>query len=370
MDADATVIKLELDGLLELVGPWYLRWFQRLIEKGVPFPQAGGVKSGKLVLLLLATAFMSGCAGLPDETITIGPPPPHVPKEPAVPTRARPDAPIHLDSGPARLAVGEGAIWVLQGGRLLKIDAKSNRLLAVFPTISGLPAFAAGEGGLWIPDDSKLLKLDPQTGAVAARVPFKCENVALGAGSLWADNPELGTVLRIEPRTARVIATIAVDKSPMVLTVGEGAVWALAWEKNLVYQIDPASNQVVAKVSLGPGIPIGELAAGVGGVWVSKQARLPLGVANALIVVDPASKQVTKVFKTWFDGRFALGGGSVWVTTPEYVARINVSTGQVVEKVLLPTSEYGDMVASEDALWLVGDGGDTLWRINFKTPSR
>src|SRR4029077_4736092 len=145
----------------------------------------------------------------------------------------------------------------------------------------------------------------------------------------------------INPRTGQVIATIDVDKSPMVLTVGEGAVWALSWEKNVMFQIDPETNQVVAKVSLGNGIPIGGLAAGVGGVWVSKQARLPLGVANALVVVDPVSKQVTKVFKTWFDGRFVLGGGAVWVATPEYIARINVANGQVIEKVLLHTSEYG-----------------------------
>jgi hypothetical protein len=155
----------------------------------------------------------------------------------------------------------------------------------------------------------------------------------------------------------------------MVLAVGERAVWVLCWEKNIVFQIDPQINRVVAKVPLGIGIPIGELAAGEGGVWLSKQARLPLGVANALIVVDPASRQVSKVFKTWFDGRFALGGGAIWVATPEYVARINVTSGQVVEKVRLHTGEYGAMVADESALWLICDGSDTLWRINFQPPA-
>ena len=327
------------------------------------------MKPGKLVLLLPAAVLLAGCAGLSDETITVGPPPPHAPKEAVVPTRTGPDAPIHLGSGPARLAVGEGAVWVLQGGSLLKIDPQSNRLLAVTPGIQDAASFAAGEGGVWIPKGSKLLKLDPQTGALVARIPVRCENVAIGAGSVWATNPRKGTVSRINPRTGQIVATIDVDKSPMVLAVGEGAVWVLSWEKNLVFQIDPATNQVVAKVPLGLGIPIGELGAGEGGVWLSKQARLPLGVANALVVVDPGSKKVTKVFKTWFDGRFALGGGAVWVGTPEYVARINVANGQMVEKVLLRTSEYRDMVASEDALWLVGDGGDTLWRINFQPQS-
>lgn len=323
----------------------------------------------KLVLFLLAAALLAGCAGLSDQTITIGPPPPHAPKEPVVPTRPRPDAAIHLGSGVAKVAVGEGAVWVLQGGRLLKIDPKSNRLLAVFPKVRGSSSIAAGEGGVWVPVGSKLLKLDPQTGGLVTRIPVKCESVAVGAGSVWATNFKQGTVSRIDPRTAKLTATIDVDKSPMVLTVGEGAVWVLSWEKNVIFQIDPESNQVVAKVPLGTGIPIGELAAGEGGVWISKQARLPLGVANALIVVDRGSHQVTKVFKLWFDGRFALGGGSVWVATPEYVARINVTSGQMVEKVRLHTSQYGYMAAGEGALWLMGDGSDTLWRINFQPPS-
>jgi glutamine cyclotransferase len=340
-----------------------------LIEKDACFPQADGVTLVKFVLFLLTVALLAGCAGLSDQTITVGPPPPHAPKEAVVPTRARPDAAIHLGPGMTRLAVGEGAIWVLQGDRLLKIDPKSNHLLAVIPKIHSSTPFAAGAGGVWVPAGSKLLKFDPQTGGLLARIPVKCESVAVGAGSVWAVHAKKGMVMRIDPRTGQVIATIEVDKSPMVLAVGEGAVWALSWEKNVVFQIDPATNQVVAKVPLGIGIPIGELAAGEGGVWLSKQARLPLGAANALIVVDPGGKQVAKVFKTWFDGRFALGGGAVWVATPEYVARINVTNGQVVEKVLLHTGEYGVMAAGEGALWLICDGSDTLWRINFQPPS-
>jgi YVTN family beta-propeller protein len=214
-----------------------------------------------------------------------------------------------------------------------------------------------------------LLKFDLQTGELLIRIPVKCERVAVGTDSVWVTNPRKGTVSRIDPQTGRVLATIEVDKSPMVLTVGEQAVWVLCWEKNTVHQIDPGTNRVVARVPLGIGIPIGELAAGEGGVWISKQARLPLGVANALIVVDPASRQVAKVFKTWFDGRFALAGGAVWVATPEYVARINVASGRVVEKVRLHTVGYGAMVAGEGALWLIGDGSDTLWRIDFQPPS-
>ena len=327
------------------------------------------MKPGKLVLLLPAAALLAGCAGLSDQTITVGPPPPHAPKEAAVPTRPGPEAAIRLGSGRASLAIGESAVWVLQGGRLLKIDPKSNQVIAVIPNVRGSPSFAAGAGGVWIPDGSKLLKLDPQTGGLVARIPITCESVVVGAGSVWAANPKKGMVSRIDPRTGQVTATIDVDKSPMVMTVGEGSVWVLGWQTNVLFQIDTETNQVVARVPLGTGIPIGELAAGEGGVWVSKQACLPLGVANALVLVDPGNKQATKVFKTWFDGRFALGGGSVWVATPEYVARINVASGQVVEKVQLHTSEYGDMAAVEGALWLVGDGGNTLWRINFQPQS-
>ncbi len=329
------------------------------------------MKPGQCINLLLVVVLVmaAGCAGLSDQTVTVGPPPPHAPQEPLVPTRAGPDAGIHLGSGMRKVTVGAGAVWVLQDGRLQRIDPVSNRVVAVIPKLRGAASLAAGEGGVWIPVGSQLLKIDPKTGGIVNRFPVRCESVAVGAGSVWATNPRKGTVLRIDPRTGQVMATIAVDKSPMVMAVGEGAVWVLKWEENVVLQIDPESNQVVAKVPLGIGIPIGELAAGEGGVWVSKQAQLPLGAANALVVVDPGSRQVTKVFKTWFDGRFALGGDAVWVATPEYIARINVINGQMVEKVLLHTGEYGDMAAGDDALWVICDGDDTLWRINFKPQS-
>jgi hypothetical protein len=340
-----------------------------LIEKGSRFPQAAGVKPGKLILLLLAAALLAGCAGLSDQTITVGPPPPYAPQEPVVPTRAKPTAAIHLGPGATRVAVGEGAVWVLQRGRLLKVDPTSNRLLTVVPKIRGVSAIAAGEGWVWAAEGSKLLKIDPPTGRLVARIPVACQSVAVGAGSVWAANPKKGTVSRIAPRTGLVAAKIEVGKGPMELVVGERAVWILCWATNVLCQIDPEINQVVANVPLGIGIPIGGLAAGAGGIWISKQARLPLGAVNALAVVDPGTRQVTKVFKTWFDGCFALGGGAVWVATPDYVARIDVASGRVVEKVLVPVGEYADMAAGEDALWMVCDRSDTLWRINFQPPS-
>ena len=327
------------------------------------------MKPGTLVLLLLATTLLAGCAGLSDQTVTVGPPPPYAPKEAVVPTRAKPEAAIHLGAGATRVAVGEGAVWVLQDDRLLKIDPRSNQVQTAIPKIGGSTAIAVGEGGVWVPERSKLLKIDPQTGHVIARLPVICRSVAVGAGSVWAANPKKGTVSRIDPRTGLIIATIEVDKGSMILAVGEGAVWILCWQTNAVCEIDPSLNQVVAKVPLGVGIPMGGLAVGEGGVWISKQAQLPLGPANALVVVDPRNKQVTKVFKTWFDGCFALGGGAVWVATPDHVARVDVTTGRVVEKVPVSVGEYADMAAGEDALWVICNRSDTLWRINFQPPS-
>jgi DNA-binding beta-propeller fold protein YncE len=323
--------------------------------------------AGRGVVLAVGLLMVAGCAGLSDQTVTVGPPPPYAPKETVVATRAGPDAAIHLGPGVTGVVVGEGAVWVLQGGRLLKIDPKSNRVLAVIPKIPGSASFAAGAGGVWVAEGSKLLKIEPRTGRFVTRIPVACETLAVGMGSVWVSDPRKGIVSRINPQTGKVAATIGVGKGPKVLAVDAGSVWVLGWKENLLFQIDPKANQVVAKVPLGAGIPIGGLAAGEGGVWVSKQARLPLGVANALMVVDPGSKQVTKVFKIWFDGCFVLGGGAVWVTTPEYVARIDMTSGRVVEKIRLQLGGYGDMAVGEDAVWLIGEGSDTLWRINFQS---
>src|SRR5690348_2722895 len=120
--------------------------------------------AGGCAVLAVVSMLAAGCAGLSDQTVTVGPPPPNAPKDAVVATRVGPDASIPLGPGTTGVAVGEGALWVLQSGRLLKIDPVSSRVVAVIPKLRGRSSCAAGAGGVWVPQGSTLLKLDPQTG--------------------------------------------------------------------------------------------------------------------------------------------------------------------------------------------------------------
>lgn len=110
------------------------------------------------------------------------------------------------------------------------------------------------------------------------------------------------------------------------MAYGAGAAWVGNWHDNSVFRIDPATNRVV-----GSPIPIGShhagnLAVGVGGVWVTSDYRANAAAEDVVVVrIDPQTNRAVETI--------TVGGhpidvaalqGAIWVSVadPGTVLRI------------------------------------------------
>ena len=138
---------------------------------------------------------------------------------------------VHAGGGtPSNIAVGEGAIWVLDADdrTITQIDPESGRIVKTFSTGRTPKDIAFGAGSLWIGNQHEgytgsISRIDPASTRVtgtlspappAARglspvwLPPGVSQLAVGAGSLWAINPD-GRVSRFDAETGEPQTTVA-----------------------------------------------------------------------------------------------------------------------------------------------------------------
>jgi YVTN family beta-propeller protein len=129
----------------------------------------------------------------------------------------------------AAAAIGEGAVWVVDGDANTVTRVDPTGLLTPIAVGNGPSSIAAGAGGVWVVDslDDQVVRIDPNTRAVTATISVgrSPSNVAVGAGSIWVANSGDGTVTRINPQTETVTATIAVGASPQAIAFADGRAW-------------------------------------------------------------------------------------------------------------------------------------------------
>jgi YVTN family beta-propeller protein len=138
-----------------------------------------------------------------------------------------------LPGGARRLAVaaGEGAVWVVGGQTLWRVNPRTGRLVATIRLDFAPADVAAGAGGVWLADGraGTVVRVDPGSNRVTARIRTGRgpRSVAVGSDQVWVANRGDGTVARIDPRRNAVLRTIAVGARPIDLAVGLGAVWVV-----------------------------------------------------------------------------------------------------------------------------------------------
>jgi streptogramin lyase len=106
-------------------------------------------------------------------------------------------------------AVGAGSVWALNQLRdaLVRIDPRTNRVVAAIRMPVGADPFgiALGGGAVWVVDDSYLVRIDPRTNRVSgwARFPRAGHSAFNGVvwadGSAWVTNLDRNAVYRISP---------------------------------------------------------------------------------------------------------------------------------------------------------------------------
>lgn len=305
-------------------------------------------------------------------------------------------AQIPVGRTPTSVAVGEGAVWVLNADdqTISRIDPET-RHVEVIGTGSLPTDLAVGSGAVWIgngtrrsplvghPVATSIARLDPDFGQIrqAIELPGGAgplsnlieDHLAVGAGAVWAVNPDY-TVSRIDPRSGRAarvgpgqVAAIAADRrSVWVLNVdntlarldprtgrverrvkiaataltdialGDGSVWVAAPFEGVVWRVDAGPRDVFRTIDAGFGV--NRLAFGEGSLWATNSLR------GTLSRIDPRANEVARAVTLGNTPRgVAVGAGRVWVTVAGDAGRPDAARTRVGGVTALPRSICGPL---------------------------
>ena len=244
-----------------------------------------------------------------------------------------PGAPVTVGVQPcASLAVAFDSVWVpLCGdGTVARVDAKAPKVTATLKTsvASGDGRIATGIGSVWAITDRQgvLSRIDPDTNAAVAEIYVAGDATAVvfGEDTLWVTSENgpstplrAGRLTRVNPHNNEIVEVVEVGPKPRRLAVGEGGVWTLNRGNGTVTRVDPTTNKVVATIAIGDGAEDGEIAAGLGSVWISAP-----GVP--IIRIDPRTNRAVQRFTGEGGGAILVAHGSLWVAAgPQVTWRLD-----------------------------------------------
>jgi YVTN family beta-propeller protein len=275
-------------------------------------------------------------------------------------TRAVVDT-IPIGSWPTGITVGAGAVWLANGvGRTLsRIDPAVNRVVQTIPVGSNPNGVAVGEGSVWVANTNSqtLTRVDAVKGAVLDTIALGADatGVATGLGGVWVSDTVDGRVLRVDPQSDQVSQRINVGHGADAITVGKGSVWVANSLDGTVSRIDPQTNAVTATIAVGEGPTA--IAAGGGGVWTANQ------YAGTISRIDPATNTVARRITVGNrPAGIAVAGGVVWLGTQAEATSHRGGTLTVLGSTpvgdLDPTADTGQFL-----LWWTGDGLTAYTRV-------
>jgi branched-chain amino acid transport system substrate-binding protein len=289
---------------------------------------------------------------------------------------------------PSTIAVGEGAVWVLNADdrTISKVDPETREFVTTVATGGITTDLAVGEGAVWVGNGARtpgpvpfdytasVSRLDPDTAAVTHTEPLPkfvqtpaavvsgeslvlgVSQLAVGAGAVWVINPDT-SVSRIDPRTGERVATIPATAGSAIAAGDEG-VWVLDGETTAVFRIDPKTNEVGQRIALNTSDLTG-LAVGGGSVWATDLEE------GLLWRIDPGPDPISQTIKVGFGvTAVAYGGGAVWVTNfvRDELLRVDPQTNQVTARIPLAGTPPS-VAADDETAWVSIVGaprGETL----------
>jgi hypothetical protein len=238
-------------------------------------------------------------------------------------------------------------------------------------------------GSQWTPvitnqGEQELLRIDPSSGRVRERYPVPSISatewggggITAGAGSIWlagtADHR--ATVFRLDPDADR-FSRIALDGKAVLNVAFDGHdLWAVmslgADNQGAVVQLDPTTDGVVSETRFEAAWFEGILPAD-GTVWVLERSVRGDTVEGGMLArVDPGG-----VPRVALGGSFAepvTDGTSIWA--PFYgdatamnlshgIARIDPSTGEVLDQWKTDPIGYDMVVGPDGGIWFLGSEG-------------
>ena len=193
------------------------------------------------------------------------------------------------------VAVGEGGVWVIDGGTstLTQIDPNINRVVGSLRLPSILDGITTGGGYVWITtvgdQGGELVRVDPATTAVVGdpiRVGDGPGPMVFVDGALWVVNTNGGgSLMRIDPNTARVTGQWFTNRSPSAVAAGDGSVWVSVHP--FLVRLDPATGRTIQTLGA---LGVSGLDAQPNALWTVRQTS---STAPGLVAaLDPSTAEV------------------------------------------------------------------------------
>jgi DNA-binding beta-propeller fold protein YncE len=317
-------------------------------------------------------------AGPPAEAVTTAPPttaPQPVPSTATAASttrRTRPSAvvrKVRIDGFAEGLTFGAGSLWMAAGDRLLRLDPRTDRIVASIPVASndsGPAGVAFGAGAVWLPVavPGSVWRVDPASNKVVARIPLGASlagfiGVAVSDSAVWITSGEQrgGVLFRIDPRRNRVTARLPLPGVPSDVAATRQSVWVTT-TSGQVLVVEAGRGRIIGAVETGG--PLGftqTVALAAGAVWLAD----PL--AKVVLRVDPASLRVVARIATGPVTALTAGENAVWAVGPHGILRIDPSRNRVTAS--LPASELsGVLMVTAGAGWLWAGGADTIAKVD------
>ena len=216
-----------------------------------------------------------------------------------------------LESHHSSTAIGEGAVWLLDGRtRCTRSTRRRSKLSKqVRAELDEAAGLGVGEGAVWVvPDGKKLTRYSATSGNEEATIllPSRSSHVLVAFGSVWVSGTGNDELYRIDPATNQIAATIELRDRPRALAAGEGSIWVFNEGDGTVQRIDGRSGKQVATIETDT-VGKANITVGGGFVWVG-------ATIGAMVQIDPRTNAVRGKFKTMIGGfAFRYGGNSLWI---------------------------------------------------------
>jgi YVTN family beta-propeller protein len=270
---------------------------------------------------------------------------------------------IRVGRFPEKVVAGYGSIWTVDGKdeTLTRVGTRSGRSDLVGGLRLAKPAglVAAGGRGLFVGSfaQSELVHIDPSTLAVEERLKLPGRTalfVAAGAGSLWITQPPAdfhsslpSAITRISILNGKIEKRFSSPRGvlPGQIAFGAGAAWVANVGDGSVWRIDAAANRI-KRISVGSQPT--DVAVGYGSAW------LPCLGRNAVWRIDAATGKVEAIIPTGNEPlALAAGAGAIWVTNQAAgtVSRIDPRTNKVVKTIRIGFNPHGVAVV-DGAVWV------------------
>jgi streptogramin lyase len=253
----------------------------------------------------------------------------------------------------ALLATGLVAMLGLGGG--------SPHLVKTITTGQSPCGEVAAFGSLWVANDGgTLVRIDPKTNRVVRRIRVGSGACSLAASrsALWIANYKRG-LTRVTPRGR--VKTIDVGATPFDVLVAYGRVWVTAWEAGKLAAVDPKTLKVVRRIDVGPR-PVG-LAARNGALWVGFGRD-----ATSIARVNPLTFRVERFeIGVKAPGWFVAGTKDLWIQANDGDLVHYDPIGRRVLAHLEVGGTLGQGAAAADGtLWMPDKERSVVYRIDPK----